>query len=68
MIVPQHYTIGTFLIFLRRHAGIRAEDAFFMFINNRLPSVSSTMSQVYDDFAEEDGLLYIFTERQSAFG
>lgn len=68
MIVPRDYSIGAFLIFLRRNAQIRAEDAFYIFVNNTLPSVSSTMGQLYDDFSEEDGFLYIFTERQSSFG
>lgn len=67
-IVPYDLTIGQFMYVIRKHIKISPEKAIFLFVNNRLLSVSSIMQNIYMDNSSDDGFLYIKVNEESTFG
>jgi GABA(A) receptor-associated protein len=61
-------TMGEFLHVIRKMVNIRPEQAIFIFINNNLPTHSALISEVYNEFADEDGFLYIEYTGENTFG
>ncbi len=77
-LVPKNITVGAFLHTIRKQILykteacqylIPAEMAIFMFTeNNSLPTVSATMSSVYTEHKNKDGLLYFTISLESVYG
>jgi len=67
-LVPLDITLGTFISVIRKRINLAPEKALFIFINNVLPPLTSLMSNLYDDFKDPDGFLYIYYNGESTFG
>lgn len=67
-LAPAHMTIGQFIYVIRRNLSLTAEKALFLFIGNSLPTTQTLMRELYADFADEDGFLYIKYSGESVFG
>lgn len=65
---PQDLTVGQFYFLIRRRIQLRAEDALFFFVNNQIPSTSTTIGSLYQQFADEDKFLYIAYSDESVYG
>jgi len=44
---------------IRKRIQLPSEKAIFLFVNKTIPQSSSTMGQIYNNFKDEDGFLYI---------
>ena len=67
-LVPADLTIGQFVYIIRKRIRIAPEQAIFVFVHNTLPTVSSTVAQVYDERRDEDGFLYLVYSGERTFG
>ena len=67
-LVPYDLTVGQFVYVIRKRIKMRPEEAIFVFVKNVLPPTASTLSQVYDDYRDEDGFLYITYSSENTFG
>lgn len=67
-LVPFDLTVGQFVYVIRKRIRMRPEDAIFVFVKNVLPPTASTLSQMYDDYHDEDGFLYITYSSENTFG
>lgn len=67
-LVPSEITISQFLYVIRKRIKLSDEQAIFIFINNRIPSSSSLMQQIYKQDKNEDGFLYIEYSGENTFG
>ena len=66
-IVPEDITISQFLHFLRKYINkIKPDQALFIFINNKIPTMSSLISD--SDYVSNDGFVYIDLSLESTFG
>ena len=61
-------TAGHLLCYIRKHIDLKPEEAIFIFINNTLPLISETISQIYDKNVDNDGFLYVTYSTESTFG
>lgn len=68
-LVPQSLTIGQFVYIIRKRIDLPPERAIFVFVNNGiLPNTSSLMSQLYLEYKDPDGFLYINYAGENTFG
>jgi GABA(A) receptor-associated protein len=58
---PGDITVGQFQFVIRKRLKLEAEQALFLTVKDAIPPSSALLSQVYQDFKDEDGFLYDFT-------
>lgn len=67
-LVPSTITISQFTYVVRSRIKIGGEQAIFLFINNTVISGSTTMSEIYSKYKNDDGFLYITYSGENCFG
>nr|XP_028566624.1 microtubule-associated proteins 1A/1B light chain 3C-like [Podarcis muralis] len=69
-LVPEDLTMGQFITIIRNRMCIGSTQAFYFLVdgNCSLVSMSSTMSEVYMTYKDEDGFLYMTYASQEMFG
>lgn len=67
-LVPRETTMGEFVYIIRRRIRLSPTQAIFVFANNRLPPVSMSMSEVYEEYRDPDGILYLVYSGENTFG
>ncbi len=67
-LAPANMTIGQFIYVIRRSLSLSPEKALFLFVSNTLPTTQTLVRELYGDFADEDGFLYIKYSGESVFG
>lgn len=65
---PPHLTIGQFIYIIRKQIQLPPERALFVFVNNTLPTSSSTLAEVYSQYKSPDGALRLVYTSESTFG
>ena len=68
-LVPDDCTIGDFMYVIRKRIRIPPEKSIFLFIAdmNMVP-IGKTINEVYDEYKDDDGFLYITFAGESTFG
>jgi GABA(A) receptor-associated protein len=67
-LVPLDCTVGKFNYEIRKHIQLSPEKTIFLFVNNTIPPTSAMMSQIYDQYKDEDGFLYVTYSGENFFG
>ena len=67
-LVPNNYTLGQFMIVLRKRMLLLPDKAIFLFINHNLPATSSILSELYECHKDSDGMLRITCAFENTFG
>ncbi len=68
-LVPKDLTVGSFLFMIRKRMSLPADKALFMFVNNTIPTSSSTLAELYAQHsANSVGYLNIVYAGESTFG
>ncbi|VDO95945.1 unnamed protein product [Soboliphyme baturini] len=68
-LVPPELTVSQFITILRSRMNIKQMESVFLLINGRtVVPMSATLSELYREFSEEDGFLYVTYISQVAFG
>lgn len=67
-LVPSELTVGQFVYVIRKRIKLSPEQAIFLFIDNKLPPTASLMSQIYKEYGDNDGFLYVSYSGESTFG
>lgn len=67
-LIPMDLTLGQFIYVIRKRMHLSAEKALFLFVEGTLPSNSAMISQVYREYQDEDGFLYITYNTENTFG
>lgn len=66
--VPKNLTIGQFVYVIKKKLELKPEEAIFLFINNKLPTVTERIDTVYNHNKDKDGYLYITYLNENTFG
>jgi GABA(A) receptor-associated protein len=61
-------TVGQFMLVIRKRMNLKKEIGLYMFINGIIPSNSSLLRNLYSDFKDADGFLYITYDVENTFG
>ncbi|CAI5770609.1 microtubule-associated protein 1 light chain 3 gamma [Podarcis muralis] len=68
-LVPQELTMTQFITIIRSRMALSSTQAFYMLVNNKsLASMSLTLAEVYQDYKDEDGFVYMTYASQEMFG
>ncbi|XP_041035901.1 microtubule-associated proteins 1A/1B light chain 3C-like [Carcharodon carcharias] len=68
-LVPLELNLCQFMIIIRSRMSLTSSQAFYLMVNDRsLVSTSLTMAEIYTEFKEEDGFLYMTYASQEMFG
>jgi GABA(A) receptor-associated protein len=67
-LVPSEITVGNFMHLIRKQIKLTPEKSLFLFIDNVLPAVSQTMTEVYNQYKREDGTLRMYYTSENTFG
>ncbi len=67
-LVPNDISVAQFMWIIRKRIQLPSEKAIFLFVNKTIPQSSSTMGQIYSNFKDEDGFLYIAYSGENTFG
>lgn len=68
-LVPNDMTLGQFLIVIRKRIKLKPEESLFMLVKDKsLIEASKTLSEVYNEYKDEDGFLYITYCGENVFG
>ncbi len=67
-LVPGDLSLGQFIFIIRRRLILPPEKALFIFVNNNLPLTSNLMREIYGNYKDDDGFLYIKYASENTFG
>ncbi|ROL47127.1 Microtubule-associated proteins 1A/1B light chain 3C [Anabarilius grahami] len=68
-LVPNELILGQFLSLLRSKIALEASQALYLLISGRnMSCLSTSMGEVYSQFRDPDGFLYITYASQDMFG
>jgi GABA(A) receptor-associated protein len=67
-LVPQDLTVGQFIYVIRKRCNITATNSLFCYINGTIPSTGTMLKQIYEEFKDSDGFLYIYYNTENTFG
>lgn len=67
-LVPADLTVGQFVYVIRKRIKLTPEQAIYVFINNTLPPTAELMANMYREYAEKDGFLYIMYSGETTYG
>lgn len=67
-LVPLDFTIGNFLVVVRKKIKLQDYEALFLMINGSIPSTTSSFGDIYHKYKDSDGYLYITYTKENVFG
>jgi GABA(A) receptor-associated protein len=65
---PSHFTVGELIYVIRKQLVLPPEKAIFVFINNTIPTSSSTVGEIYALHQSPDGALRVSYTTENTFG
>jgi GABA(A) receptor-associated protein len=67
-LVPSDLTMGQFLFVVRRRLKLPAEQAIFIFVQDTIPPSSTLISDIYANYQDPGGFLYMEYSGENTFG
>ena len=67
-LVPADMQLSQMQIVIRKRMKLGAETAIFLTINGTIPSSTTHFSNLYEQYKDEDGFLYIEYTSENVFG
>ena len=67
-LVPKNMSVSQFISLVRKRLNMDHTKAIFMFVENQLPQLTMTVEELWDDFKDEDDILYFTYSSENTFG
>ena len=67
-LVPNDLTATQFLFIIRKRLKLASEKGIFLFVNNMIAPSTHTMIELYNQYKDEDGFLYMNYTEENVFG
>ena len=67
-LLPRNLKMIEFMVVIRNKIKLRHEIALFVTINHMIPNSTQTMDNLYEEYKDRDGFLYISYGSENTFG
>jgi GABA(A) receptor-associated protein len=67
-LVHKDELLGNFLQIVKKKLFLKSHEALFLFINNKIPKMTSQMLEIYEKECDNDGFLYLDYSIEEVFG
>ena len=67
-LVPSDLTVGQFIYVIRKRIKLDSEKAIFVFVKSVLPPSSALVTNIYTEYKDADGFLYLTYSGENTFG
>lgn len=67
-LVPITLTVGQFSYIIRKRLKVTPEQAIFLMIDKMYPSIQTEIGNLYNEYKDDDGFLYITFHNENTFG
>ena len=67
-LVPKELIMNQFIYEIRKRLLLKSSDSIFVLVNNQLCSSNALIADVYEDYADKDGFLYVTYTSENTFG
>lgn len=67
-LVPFEVTVAQFMWILRQRLRLNPNKAIYLFINRSLPQSSALIGELYAEYHDEDGFMYVMFSGENTFG
>ena len=67
-LAPGDLNVSQFLHVVRRRMQLTGETALFLFVGNTLPTTGTLLRELYTNYADNDGFLYMLYSGENTFG
>jgi GABA(A) receptor-associated protein len=67
-LVPNDLTATQFLFIIRKRLKLASEKGIFLFVNNMIAPSTNTMIELYNQYKDDDGFLYMNYTEENVFG
>ena len=67
-LVPKDLTMNQFIYVIRKRIKLNSSESIFLMIDNRLCASNTSLDTIYEEYADEDGFLYIIYTSENTFG
>jgi GABA(A) receptor-associated protein len=67
-LVPTDLTMSQFMYVIRKRIKLEAQEAMFMFVDNKLAPLAMTLKEIYQSSRDTDGFVYVTTSLDVTFG
>jgi GABA(A) receptor-associated protein len=67
-LVPNDLTVGQFIYIIRKRISLEPDKAIFIFVKNNLPAPARDIVEIYKEYKDEDGFLYVTYSGENTFG
>jgi len=68
ILVPHSLSVAQFINVIRKRLSLDPKETIFLFINEKLVPVGMSMADVYQQYKDKDGFLYVLYTSENAFG
>ena len=69
LLIPKEMTMGQLVYLIRQKIYLDPKDSIYIFVDkNVLPPVSKNISELYAEYRDTDGFLYLSYTRENTFG
>ena len=67
-LVCKDMTMSQYVFMVRKRIELDPSQSLFVLVNNRIASGNYTMAQVYEEYKNEDGFIYMVYTSENTFG
>lgn len=67
-LVPDDIAVAQFMWIVRRRIALSPEKALFLFVGRIMPQTSMSMGELYAQYKDPDGFLYLTYSGENTFG
>ncbi|TKR63487.1 hypothetical protein L596_027311 [Steinernema carpocapsae] len=66
--IPVHWNFMTFIMFVRKWLRLKPEESLVCIVNETIPSMTTTMGEIYKSHKQEDKFVYFHYCEENVFG